>query len=66
MGIAFFNIKDKKYATCNYWQNMEKKFEFSGKTPVRVKVYTGDAGCATYSNKNASSSYNNNSIDNNK
>ena len=53
MSIAVFNIAAKNCATCNYWQHPGRTFEFSGKTPVRVKCEAKDAPCAAYTNRKA-------------
>jgi len=37
MSEMCFQVTTKVCATCNYWQNFNRKFDFAGKKPIRGK-----------------------------
>ena len=51
MSEMCFQVTTKVCATCNYWQNFDRKFDFAGKKPIRVKVAPQNATCAAWPNK---------------
>ena len=50
MASATYNVKEKKCATCSYW-NGERSIEFSANKPWLIKIIVGNSVCIAEKNK---------------